>query len=103
MTGESASVILACLTLLTLVANAMINWLRDGRNRKWEIEDREIRFRKIENKIEENTKLTLEAHEKIDQNTQVSVAAFQEANNINEKIAAIGEVRKSGSKEDRKQ
>lgn len=97
MTSETASVILGALTLVTLVINAIIQWLRDGRNRRWEIEDRRIRFDKVERKIEENTQLTLEAHQKIDENTQVSVEAFKEANEINAKIAAIGEVRQRGS------
>lgn len=118
--ATTATILGSTLTGLTI---SVLSYLREGRAHKWAVEQSE-RDRKERLKTAEELKLQHaeasahlaqntravgteiverieEAKAKIDENTLVSVQAFAEANNINEKIVAIGEARLRGSAADR--
>lgn len=63
---------------------------REERNRRWDIEDRAQHAEDVKAMVTIKAKALAVA---IDENTEVSKAAFSEANEINKKILAIGEVR----------
>jgi len=80
---DHGQILLAIITLLVGTFTAWSirrdNEKKDIRNREWLLEDR--------------------AHlaKKIDENTQISKGAFEVANHVNEKIAAIGSIRLKAS------
>lgn len=96
-----------CGTAATLFAQIM-SYMREGRAHKWQREqaDREAADR-IATAQEVKTHAAYAANviaadakasakvlaDKIDENTEVSVRAFDEANGVNKKILAIGELR----------
>ena len=81
-------------TFLTLVAGFVWQWLREKRNRAWEIEDRRELAEKVVQQADtvaasvqmQSDKL----HEAIKENTEVSTKAFHEANSVNLKIESLG-------------
>lgn len=74
-----------CTTVVGLLLQVLA-YLREGRAHKWQVEQAELD--RI-HRAQINTNLTT----KIDENTEISVSAFKEANDINRKIQAIGEMR----------
>jgi hypothetical protein len=92
---------------LTTIAGFGISWLKERRQRNWDLEDRKMAREESDRKATALSEKVLEAKhaavavhrdlsEKIDHNTQISHGAFQqadsaykEANQVNSKIAAL--------------
>lgn len=74
-----------CTVIITIVGFAY-QWFKDGRQRKWDMEDRKAARRKSD---EANIKVL----DKIDENTDISKQAFHEANSAKQLIANVEEVR----------
>lgn len=76
------------ITFATLVLTSVLQYMREGRNRRWDME----------------TKQTLVEHAqvvagKIDENTNISTKAFHEANTVNLKLEKLGLTHDDGIKE----
>lgn len=85
--GPSLVIIVTTLgaSVSTLFVGIM-QYLREGRSHRWQVEQ-------SERNSAERQQVAADLTDKIDENTELSKAAFTEANNVNMKIAAIGEVR----------
>lgn len=96
-----------CGTLVTVITT-ILNFIREGRAHNWQVEqadrDRKDRERiasevKVHaayaaNMVAADTKAGMtQLSNKMDENTEISVRAFDEANGVNKKILAIGELR----------
>lgn len=77
-----ATVGLIVTTLITSVIGVVFQAWKEGRDRRWRIED--ARAKETIRQVAENTKDELA--QKIDANTEISVRAFEAANNLNEKM-----------------
>lgn len=109
---------------LTGLAISILNYLRESRAHRWAVEqserDKKERLATAEELKRQHEQAAMaitlntqhaaavlsdkidQTQAKIDENTQLSMKAFTEANNINEKIAAIGEARLRGTAADRR-
>lgn len=83
-------------TITTLILQIMA-WKREGRKHEWEIDqlvwDRKERIRVAEELRKHTDNKAEQLVSKIDENTNISAKAFEVANNVNEKLVAIGEAR----------
>lgn len=83
-------------TISTLIMQ-IAQWMREGRKHKWEVDqmmwDRKDRQRVAQDMKDHADRRTAALATKIDENTEISVKAFDVANNVNEKLVAIGEAR----------
>lgn len=74
-----------CSTFASLVLG-ILTYLRESRAHRWQVE--QAKFDLIH-----RTSIGETLKSKIEENTEISVSAFKEANDINRKIQAIGEMR----------
>lgn len=103
-----------CGTLVTVITT-LLNYFKEGRAHKWQIEqaeidraDRERIAKEVKvhtayaaNIVAADSRITAKAiTDKLDENTEISIRAFDEANGINKKILAIGEVRRKDGRPD---
>ena len=83
--------------IVTTVIMQGVSLYREQRQHDWAreqaVRDSEQRLRVAAHGLERSAEQVDLINRKIDKNTEVSVAAFQEANNVNRKIQAIGEMR----------
>lgn len=111
MIFDAAAMTIIVTTLIAAAGNVLIGlmqFIREGRAHKWAMQqakdDRDHReaiadalVKKTEEaaaKVAANTlRGVATLADKIDENTEISAAAFREANGVNQKIAAIGEMR----------
>lgn len=96
-TGAITIIVTTLGTTITTLVMQVISWMREGRRHKWEVEqliwDRKERVRVAE-ALRKHTDVKAEQLvSKIDENTEISSKAFEVANNVNEKLVAIGEAR----------
>lgn len=84
----SPTVVVEIGLILTLIINETFKWLREKRQRAWELEDKA-------RAAAERAQLK----ELVQENTAISVQAFKEANRVNEKLALV--VAQSGDKFDK--
>jgi len=93
-----------CVIFLTTIVGLIASWFRENRNRRWDLEDRQVLAAKVQtqvdltrdalhNKTEEvRVQHAAQAHElgrKIDENTEISRNAFTEANDVNRKLLSV--------------
>lgn len=111
-------VYLALIMFATTVFTYFSSSRRARQDRAWLIEDRKLKDEKDKEEAKKiRDDLTKEARDikdeawrrtdilsdKIDANTKVSTDAFKAANNVNEKIAAVGALRRRDSSETRRE
>lgn len=87
MTEGSTTVIVTTISTLIITALKMV---LDYLNQRWE---RDERVRVAVELAAHTTRATDNIAKKIDENTDISKEAFKVANNVNEKLVAIGEAR----------
>ena len=79
---------------LTVLAGFVGQWLREARQRRWDVEDRRRLAESVlaaAMKAERSVLAkTTELHEAIEKNTKISTKAFHEANSVNLKIESLG-------------
>lgn len=90
------------------LATAILNYFREGRAHDWQVKQAELDRKDREriaaevkahaayaaNVVAADSRETAKAlSTKLDENTEISVRAFDEANGVNKKILAIGELR----------
>lgn len=111
MIFDAAAMTIIITTLVTTAGNLLLGlmqYIREGRAHAWAvqqaIDDRDHRIAiataTAENSDANAAKVAVNTLQgvaklaaKIDENTEISTAAFREANGVNQKIAAIGEMR----------
>lgn len=98
---------LQLIILITTLAGFLYNWWRDGRQRRWDLEDRRLareqalaNAQKIHDSMQTAATKAAQAvnvtehrsnvlEQKIDENTEMTRKAISEANNFNRKLADI--------------
>lgn len=67
------------ITFATLVLTSILQYMREGRNRRWDMETKQALVEHVE-----------KVAGKVDENTDISTKAFHEANTVNIKLEKLG-------------
>jgi len=93
-----------CVIFLTTIVGLIASWFRETRNRKWDLEDRQVLAAKVQTQVDltrdalhdkteevrvQHAKATEALGRKIDENTEISRSAFHEANDVNTKLLDV--------------
>lgn len=87
------------LTFLGLLAKLIFDYIKEGREREWRMQD--LKYKANAERSQTNLQVSqVLMQEELEKNTALStlaneaaVGAYKEANDVNKKIAAIGQVR----------
>ena len=73
--------------LVTVILVAVLQYIRESRQRKWDVEDRKATAAAL---IQHTSEAAGKLEGLIHENTKISTDAFQEANSVNQKIIQLG-------------
>lgn len=87
--NENALIIGQIVILITTLAGFWRQLYRENRNRKWDVEDRNLTRIELQTAAQDRKKIAEAVTSQIKENTEISTKAFEEANHVNQKLVDV--------------